>query len=219
MSQAAEHHHATDSADGDSEVGLLELIAVLAQHWKLLIGGSLVAGVTAFGFTGLIQPTFTARTTLLPPQHQQSSAAMALSQLGALPGLAGGGTAIKSGGDQYISLMQSVTVSDRIIDEFKLMELYQAQYRVDARKALEGSVRITAGKKDSFLTVEVDDRDPQRAADIANAYVRNLRQLTNTLAVTEAQQRRAFFEQQLQQAKSKLIQAQIALEASGFNEG
>lgn len=219
MSQTPEYAHDLDESDSAPETSLFDLIGILARHWKLLVGGSLAAGVAAFGIASLIPPTFTARTTLLPPQPQQSSAAIALSQLGALSGIAGGSAGIKTGGEQYVSLMQSVTVSDRIIDELKLMEVYRAKYRVDARRALEGAVRITAGKKDGFLAVEVDDNDPQRAADIANAYVRSLRHMTNTLAVTEAQQRRAFFEEQLQQAKSKLIQAQVALQASGFNEG
>jgi capsule polysaccharide export protein KpsE/RkpR len=121
--------------------------------------------------------------------------------------------------DQYIALMQSVTASDRLIDQFKLMDVYSAKYRVDARKELAQNVRITAGKKDGLITVEVDDASPQRAADIANRYVEELRRLTGTLAVTEAQQRRVFFERQLQQSRDRLVMAQQALQASGFNAG
>jgi len=46
-----------------------------------------------------------------------------------------------------------------------------------------------------------------------------LRRMTGTLAVTEAQQRRMFFERYLQQSRDRLAQAQQALEASGFNPG
>jgi capsule polysaccharide export protein KpsE/RkpR len=158
------------------------------------------------------------RTTLLPPQ-QQNGAAAALSQLGALAGLAGGAAAVKSPADQYISLMQSVTVSDRIIDQFKLMDVFEAQYRQDARLQLAARVQISAGKKDGLITVDVDDNDRDRAAAIANAYAEALRHVTSTLAVSEAQQRRAFFEAQLQQTKDKLTRAQIALQGSGINQG
>jgi capsule polysaccharide export protein KpsE/RkpR len=55
------------------------------------------------------------------------------------------------------------------------------------------------------------------AADIANAHVQELTQLMSRLAVTEAQQRRQFFEKQLQQTKDKLTQAEIALKATGIS--
>jgi len=76
---------------------------------------------------------------------------------------------------------------------------------------------FTTGKKDSLITIEVEDKDPKRAADMANAYVEYLRWMTNNLAVTEAQQRRVFFEQKLNEAKDHLTKAQVGLQASGFN--
>jgi uncharacterized protein involved in exopolysaccharide biosynthesis len=205
--------------DDEPEISLFDLFAILAKRWKLIVGGSLLAGLVAFGIASVIPPTFTAKTTLLPPQQQQSAAAAALSQLGALAGIAGGAAGIKSPADQYVALMQSMTVAHKIIDDFKLMEVYEAKFRQDARKELAENSRISAGKKDGLLTVEVDDHDPKRAAAIANAYVDGLRRVTNTLAVSEAQQRRAFFEEQLQQTKDKLTKAQIALQGSGFNQG
>lgn len=205
--------------EDEQEISLIDLFKVVAVHWKLVVFGSLLAGVAAFGIASLIPPTFTAQTILLPPQQQQSSVATALSQLGALAGFAGGAAGVKSPADQYIGLMQSATVSDRIIEEFKLMAVYEAKFRQDARKALAANVRIAAGKKDGLITIEVDDPDPTRAADIANAYVAGLRHVTSTLAVSEAQQRRTFFEIQLQNTKEKLTRAQIALQASGINQG
>jgi capsule polysaccharide export protein KpsE/RkpR len=93
------------------------------------------------------------------------------------------------------------------------------RYREQARKALAKASTIVAGKKDGLITVEVEDHDPERAAAIANQYVDELRRLTSTLAVSEAQQRRMFFETQLEDTKRKLTQAQIALQSSGFNPG
>ncbi len=208
-----------DHRDDELEVSLIDLIKIVAARWKFVVFGSLLAGVAAFGIASVIPPTFTAQTTLLPPQQQQSSAAALLSQLGALAGVAGGAAGLKSPADQYIGLLQSVTISDRIIDEFRLMEVYEAKFRQDARKDLASNVRIAVGKKDGLITIEADDHDPARAADIANAYVAGLRHVTSTLAVSEAQQRRAFFEIQLQQTKDKLTRAQIALQASGINQG
>jgi len=205
--------------EDDEGVDLFELLALLREHLLLLIAAPLLAGLVALGITYLIKPTFTATTVFLPPQQQQSAAASVLAQLGPLAGLAGAAGAIRTPADQYVALMQSVTVSDRIIDRFGLMQEYDAELRMDARKALANNVRITVGKKDGLITVEVDDKSPQRAADMANQYVDELRYMTSTIAVTEAQQRRLFFEHQLQQTKERLTAAQQALQASGFSQG
>jgi len=210
---------AQHAVDDDEGMDLFELLTLLGQHLKLLIAAPLLCGLAALGITYLIKPTFTATTVFLPPQQQHSAAASVLSQLGPLAGLVGAAGAIRTPADQYVALMQSVTVSDRIIEQFGLMQEYEQQYRVDARRALANSVRITVGKKDGLITVEVDDHDPQRAAAMANQYVSELRRMTDTIAVTEAQQRRLFFERQLQETKHKLIAAQQALQASGFSQG
>jgi len=201
--------------DEDDGLSLMELGALIGAQWKTILAGTLLAGAAGFGAASLMKPVFTARTVIMPPQQQQSSAASALSSLGALAGLAGG--SVKSPVDQYVALMQSVTVSDRMIDRFKLMEVYEEEFRSIARQTLLQKAIITVGKKDGLISIEVDDHDAKRAADIANAYVDELRLMTNTLAVSEAQQRRRFFEQQLEATKARLTAAQTALQESGFN--
>ena len=69
--------------------------------------------------------------------------------------------------------------------------------------------------KEGLIIVEVQDESPQRAADLANAYVIELRGLLSSLALTEAQQRRAFFEMQLEQTKARLTAAELSLATSG----
>jgi len=139
--------------------------------------------------------------------------------LGSLASLAGAAGTIRTPADQYVALMQSVTVSDHMVDAFKLMDVYEAKYRVDARRDLANNVRINVGKKDGLITVEVDDTSQQRAADMANRLVNELRRMTDTIAISDAQQRRKFFELQLRQTQEKLVQAQQALQASGFTKG
>ena len=210
----------SDSAfSGEEEsLSVLEVLIPLVEHWKLLVVGSLAAGLVALGVAFALPPTYTATTTLLPPQ-QQNTANSLLSSLGSLAALAGAGANLRTPADQYVALMQSATVSDRIVERFKLMQVYDKKYRVDARKHLGENVHISVGKKDGLITVEVDDESPQRAADMANQLVDELRSMTDTIAVSEAQQRRKFFEQQLRQTQEKLVQAQQALQASGFSQG
>jgi uncharacterized protein involved in exopolysaccharide biosynthesis len=205
--------HTGDYAD----LNTLDLLATLAERWKLLIAAPLVLGAAALGICALLPPGFTAKTVFLPPQQQQSSAASALASLGALAGLVGGGGSMKTPGDQYIALMQSTTVEDRMVDRFDLVTVYKREKRFAAREELERNTRIALGKKDGLITVEVDAADPKLAADMANQYVVELGRLTSELALTEAQQRRAFFESELKLTRDRLSTAQKALQAGGFN--
>jgi tyrosine-protein kinase Etk/Wzc len=200
----------------DDEISLLDLLQVIVDNLRLLVFGPLVCGLTALGISFAIAPTFTAKTQFLPPQQQQSAAASMLASLGALGGLAGAATGIKSPSDQYIAFMKSVSLQDALIERFKLIEKYQAKLKADARLALTGNVRIASGK-DGLISVEADDKDPKFAADLANAHVEELRHLLGRLAVTEAQQRRMFFEKQLQITKENLAKAELALKSSGIN--
>ena len=205
-----------ESAD---EFSLLDLATILAQYWRLLLFGPLACGVAALGIAFIWPPTYTAKSVILPPQQQQSTAAAALQSLGALAGIASSATGIKNPTDQYVALLQCDTICDRIVQRFDLKRLYDVQYEEDARKKLKKKVRVRAGLKDGLISIEVDDSNPRRAADMANAFVEELRRLLNVLAVTEAQLRRRFFEEKLAETRDNLVAAEKALQASGINEG
>ncbi|MFZ9656250.1 MAG: Wzz/FepE/Etk N-terminal domain-containing protein, partial [Limnohabitans sp.] len=200
----------------EDEISLLDLLQVVVDNLRLLLLGPLVVGLAALGVSFTIAPTFTAKTQFLPPQQQQSAAASMLASLGSLGGLAGAAAGIKNPSDQYLAFMKSVSVQDALIERFKLMERYNAKAKADARLALTGNARIASGK-DGLISVEVDDKDPQFAADLANAHVDELHKLLARLAVTEAQQRRVFFEKQLAQTKDNLVKAEQALKSTGVN--
>ena len=206
---------AISPADSDDEIDLLDLLQTIVDNLRLLIIGPLVAGLAALGIGFAIPPTFTAQTSFLPPQQQQGMAASMLASLGALGGLAGAASGIKNPNDQYVAFLKSNSVEDALIERFDLMNRYKEEYRADARKTLEANVKVSSGK-DGIITVAVDDKDPKIAADIANAYVQELTRLMGRLAVTEAQQRRQFFEAQLQQTQEKLTQAEMAIKATGI---
>lgn len=203
--------------DQDDEISLLDLALVVKENLKLLVLAPLAAGVVALGASFAITPTFTASTTFLQPQQQSGAMAM-LQGLGALGGLAGAATGLKNPADQYVAFIKSRSVQDALIKRFDLQKRYEAELHEDALRSLEGVARITAGK-DGLLKIEVDDHEPAFAAKLANGHVEELQKLLGRLAVTEAQQRRAFYEKQLEQTKAKLAAAQAELQRSGINEG
>lgn len=200
----------------DDEINLLDLLQTLVDNLRLLVLGPLAVGVAALGISFAIKPTFTAEMSFLPPQQQQGMAASMLASLGALGGIAGAAAGLKNPADQYVAFLKSNSIENALIDRFKLLERYDEEFKQDARKILEKKVNISAGK-DGIINVEVDDHDPQFAADLANAHVDELRKLLGRLAVTEAQQRRQFFEKQLEQTKTRLTQAELALRETGVS--
>jgi tyrosine-protein kinase Etk/Wzc len=208
--------HNPTSLVEDDEIDLLDLVHTMADNIRLLIVGPLVAGLAVLGYSFLITPTFTANTTFLPPQQQQSAAASMLASLGGLAGLAGGAAGIRNPSDQYIAFMQSRLLQDALIERFNLMERFEAKNATDARNTLSGAARISAGK-DGLINVQIDDADPAFAAELANAYVEELKTLLDRLAVTEAQQRRVYFGQLLEQARDGLAKAEEGLKASGID--
>lgn len=208
-----------DAAPAESTVSILDLAIALAEHWKMVVAVPLLCGFAAWAATHLIQPIFTSRVSFLPPQQQSSAAAAALSSLGAISGLAGAAAGLRTPADQYAALLQSENVENRIIQEFKLREAYDHELLFDTRREFKNRVRVNVGKKDGLITVEVDDESPQRAAAMSNRMVDELRRLTSELALTEAQQRRVFFEGQLKATRDRLNAAQTALQSSGFNAG
>lgn len=219
MSENTQERLADSLDSSDDEISLLDLLQVVAENLRLLVLGPLVVGLAALGVSFLITPTFTARTLILPPVQQQSGAAALLSSLGPLAGAAGAAAGLKNPGDQYVAFLKSVSVQDALVDRFKLVDRYEVKLREDARKGLSAASRITAGTKDGTISIEVDDEDPKVAAEIANAYVEELQRLTSRLALTEAQQRRRFFETQLAQTRDNLVKAEQALRSTGVNVG
>ncbi len=153
------------------EINLLDLAIVLAKHKKLIVGLPILAAVIALVVALLLPKIYAGTTRILPPQQKESSAA---AMLGALTGAAGGmsgavgqAIGIRNPNDLYIGILRSRTISDRLIERFKLKELYGAGTLVAARQALEKVSTISAGK-DGLITIEVEDQDPQRLSNSIN---------------------------------------------------
>lgn len=204
----------------EEEINLLDYLIVLAKHKRLIAGITFGTALIAAIVSLLMTPIYKAETRILPPQQGSSSLAMSLlGQMGGMGGMAdiaGGALGIKNPSDLYVGILKGRTVLDKIIDRFDLMKLYKADYRVDARTHLSKVLDALSDKKSGIITVSVEDKDPKRAADMANAFVEELSNLNKALATTEAGQRRLFFEEQLKDAKAALTKAED--EVKGFQE-
>ena len=199
-----------------SNITVLDYLIVLRKWQRLIVWITLAAVVLAVIVSLLIPKIFRAEARILPPQQSSGgSAAQLLSQLGGL-GVAPGLVGMKTTNDLYIGLLKSRTVFDRMVDRFKLLEVYKVKYREDARRDLMKALKIQDGKKSGIITIGVEDKDPQRSADMANGFVEELKTVSQSIALTEASQRRLFFEEQLKSVKEALTRSEESLR--GYQE-
>ncbi len=195
----------------DDGINFIDLLIVLASHKKMIIGVTLAAVLLGVWYSLRLPNIYTGRARILPPQQSQSSANSLLNQLGGLAGAAGGSLGLKNPGGIYIAMLQSRTPMENVAKRFDLQNVYGQKTVAGTLMALEGNTSISASKE-GIITVEVSDLEPKRAAEMANAFVEELNKLIQNFALTDAGQRRAFFEQQLKQARNKLTDAELVLD-------
>lgn len=217
--QTLETQQRAQSGSG-TEIDMVDLLLVVVRHKKLICGAALCAALVSAAVSFVLPDQYRATTKLFPPQQSQSSAAALLSQLGGVAGAAVAGSAgLKNPNDLYVGMLQSRTIADRLIEKFNLKKIYGTGSSSDeARRQLEAHTSIIAGKE-GLIVIDVEDENKQLVAPLANAYVSELFQLMKTLAVTDASQRRMFYESQLEATKDNLAKAEMALKSTMETRG
>jgi uncharacterized protein involved in exopolysaccharide biosynthesis len=204
----------------EGEVDLIDLAAVLLREKKTILKFGLVLSVLAAAVVYLVmKPMYTGEALFLPPQNSPGSnmTLQLTSQLGSLGGAAGA-LGLKSPGDVYVGILGSRTVADSLVQKFNLQQVYNTKRLSDSVKKLQNRSTFLAGKN-TLVSIKVEDHDPKRAADLANGYLDALRDQNARLALTEASQRRLFFEQQLEHEKDALADAEVDLKKTQEQTG
>jgi len=196
----------------------LDLLLALSRHRKPILTVTLAAAILAAIVSLLLPKEYTATTALLPPQQNQSAASVLVGQIGILNGLSGADLGLKNPADVFVAMLKSRSVQDAIVKQFDLQRVYGVKQSEEARKKLNGHSAIEAGSE-GLITVSVSDHRPKRAAELANAYVDQLRSLNQNLAVSEAAQRRLFYQQKLDEEGENLSRAELALEQAQEKTG
>jgi len=210
------------ASSGTEEVSLLDLLVLIAERKRLVFAMTAVFTALAIVVSLVLPVRYTAKVTLLPPQQNSSIGNVLAAQVGNLGGmaaLAGGGLGLKNENDMYVGMLKSNAVEDAVIERFGLMQEYHKKYLSDARKTFENSTAVDGSGKDGLIHISFEDRDPKRAADLANGYVAQFRILSQGLAITEASQRRLFFQRELEKSKDNLADAEEALKKTEQTTG
>lgn len=208
----------TPQLEEEKNGDLIDRLIVLGNHKVFIISFVVLACLVAVVVALLLPKTYEATTKIMPPQQNPSAAVALLSQLGPLANMEGHDLGLRNPSELYVDMLRSHAVADDLIQRFSLMQVYRDKDIADARHDLAEASAIDMSR-DSMISVTVSDHDPQRAADIANAYIEELEKLTQTLAVTEAGRRRLFFEQEVKKSADDLASAELALKKTQEKTG
>lgn len=180
------------------------------RHW---LGRALACGLALSAAMAFLLPKrYQSTTRLMPPDGQPGSglallAAMAGKGSFGASSLAGNLLGQRSTGALFVDILRGRTVEDRIVSRFDLRKVYGKRYWIDARKRLSARTEIEEDRKSEVITIRVTDRDPGRAAAIAQAYVDELDHLVAEVSTSSARRERIFIEARLKNVKRELDEA------------
>lgn len=210
--------------DSQGVITLMHVAIALALRKRLIAKVTLAATAMGAVVAFMIPNRYIAIAKILPPQQSQSSATAALlsslanSPMGALATSAGRDFGIKNPNDLYVGILKTRPIADALIRRFELQKVYHDKDMTSARKDLGERSDIVSGK-DGLISISVEDTDKIRPAALANAYIEEVRNLTKGLALTEASERRIFFEEQLREARDELSNAEVVFKQAQQKSG
>jgi tyrosine-protein kinase Etk/Wzc len=183
---------------------------VVWNRRRLFTHGLSLIFVIAIAISLSIPSRYSATAIIMPPDASSTSLLGILlggeaddgskGAAGAFGGLLG----LQTVGQLYVRAAQSQSAEDRIIHRFDLMKVYHDHYIEECRNDLERHVDISEDKKSGTISIEVTDKSPRRASEMANAYVEELDHLMIQVNSNAAHQEREATERRVADAKRDL---------------
>jgi capsule polysaccharide export protein KpsE/RkpR len=188
-------------------------LSLLWSHRRILGRTVVIAPLLGLVIVFLVPNRYESTARIMPPETTGGSAALLAAivghgELGGLSGLASSLLGARTSGPLFVDLLRSTTVSDDLIDRFQLQKIYKKRYKVDTTKSLARRSAVVEDKKSGVISITVEDPDPRRARDLAQAYLDELNLLVNRTNTSSARQERIFIEHRLNGAQADLERAQ-----------
>ena len=200
-----------------SEIDLLDYVNLIIKHRKMIIRNVIVTAIIVVMISLILPRSYTAVTTILPPDDKQSTnilSALSSSPLSSLILNEAGTTS-----DLYVEILKSRSVLDGVLSqEFlfprgkkkqqnkTLLTILKAKSLEKGRKKFAATLNVKASTEGIIsVTVELNDRN--LSADVANAMVQELDKINKEKSTSRAKNSRVYIENQLQATEEKLKQA------------
>lgn len=199
-----------------TEKNLFYYLSILFEWRRFIIINFIAISLLAVVISLLLPNWYKSSTTLLQPKQSDifsnlgatGSLLRGISGIGRISGLGGQ----RSGAYNYFAILRSRTTFEKVIKKFDLINVYDTK---DSSmeltiKELMKNVNFEEDEDDK-ISIEVYDKDPLRAAAMANYFVEVLNEINIQLGTQEAKNNRKFIEQRLQEANSALFRAEDSL--------
>ncbi len=182
---------------------LFILHTLIRARWLIILAGlgsAIIMAVVSF----LLPVWFTATSSVFPPEPNQFGAAgqIQLAQALQMP-VMGPNAAGMIPSSIYVDILNSRRVGERIIDEFNLREVYGIPITSKTLERLQSHTFFEL-VENGLLRISVEDRDPQRAADLTNRFIELLDDFNKQLNITRASRTKEFIEEQMERTKKDL---------------
>jgi capsule polysaccharide export protein KpsE/RkpR len=208
----------TESSDQARRRRIAKL-ALLWQERQLLLRWALVGLACSTLLAFLLPVRYTSTTRLMPPDQVGGGLAATLASLTKGGSSSSGGSSdlgmmgsellgMRTTSDLFVGVLGSRTILDDLINKFDLRKLYGDRHIEEARKDLHRRMSIEGDRKSGIVTIQISDRNPQRAAAMAKECVEQLNQIVVTLNTSAAHKERIFLETRLQQVQQELETAE-----------
>jgi capsule polysaccharide export protein KpsE/RkpR len=207
---------AGERAPGQSATDLLANLQLVWDKRRSLYRVALWALAISTVIAFLIPNQYESSASIMPPDSMSNNAGSMLAALVGgktgsstdLMSMAGSFLGMKNTGALFVEVFRSRSVQERVVDRLNLQSVYWKRYKEDARKKLDSRTDVTEDRKSGVILLTVQDRSPQRAHDIAQAYVEELNRVMAQVSTSSARRERIFIEQRLITVKSDLEDAE-----------
>lgn len=201
----------------DDEINLFDYLNVLVKRRWMIVRNVVI---TAFGIliiSFFLPKSYTASTTLLPPDESQQSGI--LTSLVGTPLANLGLPQATTTSDLFVQILLSRTVFDNVLQtKFTyhdkpaqpLLAILGYTSLEKARRVLKKKVDISASQE-GVVSIRVEMFNPALSADVANAFVNELDKVNKEKNTSRAKNSRMYIENQLKLTEKKLMEASDSL--------
>jgi uncharacterized protein involved in exopolysaccharide biosynthesis len=202
---------------------VLKLFTAILRSKKFILLVGVLFAIVGMLISLKLPVRFTATAELMPPQVTRGgNTSTLLSQLSSASdaGFAGISSVLqaKTQAETYVVILDAWPIEEELVKRFGLVSVYHSRNETEARLKLKAHT-VVAATKDGFITVTVTDGDRKRSAELANGYVIALQNFLHGLSLTEASQRRSFYEAELAKAKDDLTAAEVNFKKTQQSSG
>jgi len=186
----------------NKDMGLLDIVLVIAKHKKLILAITIVAAIGAVIYAMLTPFYWKSTATLVPLAESNSIGGFSTN----LMDMVGGGL-IKTQKSEmaidYIAIMKSRTLREKVIKEFDLIKYFKITKPHDHAMELalfklqNNIMRIDFDQESYLVSVSAETKDKTLSRDIVRFYLDELEYYNKTNRLSKGRLKREFLESQV----------------------